>query len=190
MQVNSSREHSPPGQTPGHTPGIWKNCLNARPYGQFLSANAPPPVPTMMVKYPAPQPSDQYTKLFVAMFNKHNCFSSIELHKTSKKFATPTEKQTKQVFGFFFCFFWSFMVDKCSSPTPIWQCLTAWIPWLWAPSEMATGCYETSFLLFANTRGAGTLSTAKCPALGTHRATNARGLPGGMLAAGIDSYIM
>ena len=35
-----------------------------------------------------------------------------------------------------------------------------------------------------------TLSTAKCPAPGTHRATNARGLPwGGVLAAGIDSHI-
>ena len=38
--------------------------------------------------------------------------------------------------------------------------------------------------------GAGTLSTAKCPApVGTHRSTNARGLPGGMLAAGIVSHI-
>ena len=29
----------------------------------------------------------------------------------------------------------------------------------------------------------------KCPARGTHRVSNARGLPGGMLADGIDSYI-
>ena len=42
-------------------------------------------------------------------------------------------------------------------------------------SEMATGCYETIVLLFVNTRGAGTLLTTKCPAPGTHRATNARG---------------
>ena len=55
---------------------------------------------------------------------------------------------------------------------------------------MAIGCCEISFLLFANARGAETLSTAKCPAPGTHRATNGRGLPGGgMLAAGIDSHI-
>ena len=33
------------------------------------------------------------------------------------------------------------------------------------------------------------LLTAKYPASGTHRASNARGLPGGMLAAGIDSHI-
>ena len=51
---------------------------------------------------------------------------------------------------------------------------------------MTTGCYETSFLLFANARGAGTRLTVKCPAPGTHRATNARG----MLAAGIDSHII
>ena len=71
------------------------------------------------------------------------------------------------------------MVDKYSSPTPKWQCLTAWNPWPWAPSEIATGCYKTSFLLFANARGAGTLLTAKYPAPGTHHATNAWGLPGG-----------
>ena len=55
---------------------------------------------------------------------------------------------------------------------------------------MTTGCYETSFLLFANDRGTGTILTAKCPAPGTHRATNARVLPGGMLTAGTDSHII
>ena len=55
---------------------------------------------------------------------------------------------------------------------------------------MTTGCYETSLLLFANARGVGTLLTVKCAAHGTHRETNARGLPGGgMLAVGIDSHI-
>ena len=37
---------------------------------------------------------------------------------------------------------------------------------------MTTGCYETSFLLFA-----------------TYHATNARGLPGGVFAAVIDSHM-
>ena len=37
--------------------------------------------------------------------------------------------------------------------------------------------------------GAGKLSTVKCPPLGTHRLSNARGLPEGMLADGIDSRI-
>ena len=55
---------------------------------------------------------------------------------------------------------------------------------------MTTGCCETSLLLFANTRGAGTLLTVKCPGSGTHRETNARGFPGGgMLTVGIDSHI-
>ena len=54
---------------------------------------------------------------------------------------------------------------------------------------MTTGCYETRVLLFANARRTGTLLTAKCPGPGTHRASNARGLPGVMLAAGIDSHI-
>ena len=54
---------------------------------------------------------------------------------------------------------------------------------------MTTGCYETSFLLLANARGYGTQLTVKCPGPGTHRETNAQGLPGGMLAVGIDSHI-
>ena len=54
---------------------------------------------------------------------------------------------------------------------------------------MTAGCYETSLLVFANARRAGTLLTVKCPAPGTHRETNARGLPGEMLAAGIESHI-
>ena len=54
---------------------------------------------------------------------------------------------------------------------------------------MTTGCYETSLILFANARGVGTLLTVKCPVSRTHCAKNARGLPRGMLAAGIDSHI-
>ena len=68
------------------------------------------------------------------------------------------------------------MVDKC---TFIYSEMTAWNPWLWAPSEMTTGCYETSLLLFANARGPGTLLTVKCLSPGAYRKTNARGLPGG-----------
>ena len=55
---------------------------------------------------------------------------------------------------------------------------------------MTTGSYETILLLFANARGVGTRLTAKCPASGTHRTSDARVCPGGeMLAAGIDSHI-
>ena len=70
------------------------------------------------------------------------------------------------------------MVDKCSSLL------------IWEPLEMVTECYKTSFLLFANAQGAGTLSTARCPPPRTHRATNAQGLPGRMLVAEIDSHII
>ena len=35
----------------------------------------------------------------------------------------------------------------------------------------------------------GTLLSAKCPATGTHHASSARGLPGGMLADGTDLHI-
>ena len=90
-----------------------------------------------------------------------------------------------------FWFYGSFMVDKCSSPTPKWQCLTAWNPWLWAASGMATGCYETSFLLFANSRGGrDTISTVKCPGLIMHQYPGFARRGGWMLAAGIDSHIV
>ena len=57
---------------------------------------------------------------------------------------------------------------------------------------MMRGCYETSLLLFANAPGAGILLITVnylCAAPGTHRETNAQGLPGGMLAVKIDSHI-
>ena len=38
---------------------------------------------------------------------------------------------------------------------------------------------RNKFVLFANSRGAGTLLTVKSPSPGTHPETNVRGLPGG-----------
>ena len=68
VRVNSSREH-PPRATPRAYPGKLKNCSCT----QFLLANSPPPVPTMMVKSLAnprpPKPCDQYAKVLVAIFN-------------------------------------------------------------------------------------------------------------------------
>ena len=107
--------------------------------------------------------------------------------KQVMKWVTPTEKKRQS--KWFYSLYRSFMVDNGSSPIPKWQCLTAWNPWLWALSEMTTGCYETRFLFFTNFRGFGIQLTAKCPAPGTHRASNALVLHGGMLAAGIDSHI-
>ena len=175
-------EHPLTGQPPGHL----KNHSNARPYEQFLLANAPPPVPSVVVKCLALQSSRSIYKIIsYRHFNKHNCFSSIELHKIGHEMSHSDWKKTKQMV---LLLYRSFMVDKCSSPTPKWQCLTAWNPWLRAPSEMTTGCYETSFCCCLQMPGR-TLLTAKCPAPGTHRKTNARGLPGGMQAVGIDSQI-
>ena len=49
---------------------------------------------------------------------------------------------------------------------------------------------QNKFVVVCKCPGAGALLTVKCPAPGTHRETNARGLPGGgMLAVGIDSHI-
>ena len=50
---------------------------------------------------------------------------------------------------------------------------------------------RNKFVVVSKCPGAGTLLTVKCPALGTHCETNARGLSGGgVLAVGVDSHIM
>ena len=48
---------------------------------------------------------------------------------------------------------------------------------------------RNKFAVVCKCPGDGTLLTVKCPAPGTHRETSARGLPGGMLAVGIDLHI-
>ena len=49
---------------------------------------------------------------------------------------------------------------------------------------------RNKFVVVCKCPRAGTLLTVKCSAPGTHRETNARGLPGeGMLAVGIDLHI-
>ena len=56
---------------------------------------------------------------------------------------------------------------------------------------MTTGCYDASFLLFANAWGAGTVFTAKCPPRPGFIVDQIPGIcsGGGMLVAGIDSHI-
>ena len=71
-----------------------------------------PPFPLWWSNVRPPRPSDQCTKLLVAIFNKHDCFSSIELHKTGQEMSHSDWKKTKQVFC---CFYRSFMVDKSTS---------------------------------------------------------------------------
>ena len=108
---------SPPGQIPGHTPGIWKNCSNGRPCGQFLSANAPPPVPSVVVKCPALQSIWSIYKVIgchillnITDSAQYNCIKQVT------KWVTSTEKRQSK---WLYCFYRSFMVDKCSS-TPKW----------------------------------------------------------------------
>ena len=48
---------------------------------------------------------------------------------------------------------------------------------------------RNKFVVVCKCPGAGTLSAVKYTAPGTDRETNSRGLPGGMLAVGIDSHI-
>ena len=114
MRVNSSHEHSPP---PRANPGHLKN---ARPCGQFLLANAPSPVPTMMAKCPAPKSSRPIYKNIICHFlinitasAQYNCIKQVT------KWVTPTKQRQSK---WFYRFYRSSMVDKCSF-IPKWRCL-------------------------------------------------------------------
>ena len=63
VQVNSSHKH-PLRANPEYLKKIGK-CPALR---VIFLAKAPPPVPTTMVKCPAPSPSDQYTEMLFAIF--------------------------------------------------------------------------------------------------------------------------
>ena len=150
------------------------------PAGNFCWQMPRPPFLRWWSNARPPSPSDQYTKSLVAIFTKHNCFSSImsiELHKTGHEMSHSDWKKDKANGSIAFIgLLWSINALHLLQNGNAWLLETL----NWAPSEM-TKNYETSFFLFANARGAGTLSTAtECSAPGTHRATNARGLPGGV----------
>ena len=164
----------PPGQTPGHTPGIWKNVQMPGPAGKFCWQMPRPPFLLWWSNARPSSPSDQYTKLLVAIFNKHNCFGSIELHKTGHEMSHSDWKKDKaNDLIAFIGLLWSINALHLLQNDSAWLLETL-------DSErhrkMTTGYYETSFLLFANARGAGTLLTAKCPAPGTDHATNFRNI--------------
>ena len=166
---------------PGHTPGIWKKCSNARPCGQFLLANAPPPVSSVVVKCPALQSIRSIYKVIGChiLINITVSAQSENCIKQVTKWVTSTEKRQSK---WFYCFCRSFMVDKCSS-TPKWllETLDSERRRKWRQDVM-----KQSLLLFTNARRAGTLLTVKCPPPGTHRETNARGLPGGGVCSWLE----
>ena len=84
----------------------------------------------------------------------------------------------------FYRFYSSFMVDKYSILF-LFQNDGVWNPWLWAPLEMTTGCYEAIFFVFLQIPGGDTID---CQIPGPPRLV-VHQMPGGMLAAGIDSNI-
>ena len=123
----------PPGKTPRHTQGIWKNCSKI-----FCWQMPHPPFLLWWSNARSPSPSDQYTKLLVAIFSKHNSFSSIELHKTGHEMSHSNwQKGKADGFIAFIGLLWSI------NALQLLQNDSAWL----------TGCYERRFLLFANAWG-------------------------------------
>ena len=85
---------------------------------------------------------------------KKNSQITVNCIKQVTKWINPTEQRQSKCF---YCFCRSFMVHECPSYSK-WRCLK---PLTLSTSEMTTGCYEASFLLFANARRA-ILLAAKC----------------------------
>ena len=153
-----------------YPPGTWKKLVKCPTLWAIFVGKCPIPCSYYDGQMPGLQSIWPMYKLFnLPFFNKHKCFTSIELHtKQVTKWGTPSEQRQSK---WFYCFNRSFKVDKYSF-IPKWHCLK---PLLLTATEMTTGCYEASFLLFANAQGAGTLLsllTAKCLAPRTHRAGN------------------
>ena len=126
-------------------------------------------------------PSDQYTKLLVAIFNKHNCFSSTELHKTGHEM-NHSDRKTDKANGSiaFIVLLWSIsslhLLQNDSAQrleTLDSECRRKW------RQDVTKQVFCLQF--------PGGWDTINCqmPDPGTHRASNV----GGMLAAGIDSHI-
>ena len=177
MRVNSSREHPPSPSKPPGIPRHLKKLLQCPALRAIFVGKYPSPHPSPFLLWWSNACSQNITKLLVVIFNKHNCFSSIELHKTNHEMSHSDWKKDKEnSFIAFISLLWS---TNALHPTPKWQCLTVWNPPLERRRKWRQDGAKQVFLLFANAQGVGTLLTAKCPAPGTHRASNARGLPGG-----------
>ena len=73
----------PPGKPPGIPRAFEKIVQMPGSAGNFCWQMHRPPFHLWWSNARPSSPSDQYTKFFwLPYFNKHNCFSSIELHKT------------------------------------------------------------------------------------------------------------
>ena len=91
----------PPQANPWTNPGLLKKLVKC----PALRANfsdwqiSRPPFLLWWSNARPPSPSDQFTKIVVAIFfNKHiKCFSSIELHKTGHEMSHSDSKKIKQM---------------------------------------------------------------------------------------------
>ena len=123
-------------------PGPASNFCWQMPHSPFLLwwSNARPP-----------SPSDQYTKLLVAIFNKHNCYGSIELHKTGHEMSHSDWKKDKANYLIAFIgLLWSINALHLLQNDNAWLLETL-------DSErrrkMTTGYYETSFFVVCKCPG-------------------------------------
>ena len=87
----------PPGKPPGIPWAFEKIVQMPGPAGNFCWQMPRPPFLLWWSNARSPSPSDQYTKLLVAIFNKHNCFSSVELYKTGHEMSHSDSKKAKQM---------------------------------------------------------------------------------------------
>ena len=175
VRVNSSREH-PPGK-PRAYPGHLKNIQMPGPAGKFCWQIPGPPILLWWSNARTSSPSDPATCKIISCHILINITVSAQKNciKQVTKWVTPTEKRQSK---WFYCFYRSFMADKCSSSTPndsVWL-LDSERRWKWRPDVTRL---RNKFVVVCKCPGGRDTINCKCPGPGTHRKTNARDLPGG-----------
>ena len=134
----------------------------------FVGKCPPPPFLLWRSKYLAPQSIGPIYKSINNISNKHNCSSSMELHKTlvTKWVTLTAQRQSKWLY----CIYSSFMVEKmlfCIQNDPL----------ILRAVGNNDSMLRSKFLCYLQMPGgAGTLLIVKYPAPRTHRVSNAPGL--------------
>ena len=120
---------------------------------------------------PPVHPINNIQSYWLPYFNKHNCFSPIELHKTDRNESLRLKNDKANCSIVFIGLSWSINA-LCLLQNDRLKLLTL----------SAVGNDDRMLrnkFVVCKCPGAGTLLTVKCPSPGTHRETNAWGLPRG-----------
>ena len=176
-----------PRANPRAYPGHLKNIQMPGPAGKFCWQIPGPPFLQWWSNARTFSPSDPATCKIISCHILINITVSAQKNciKQVTKWVTPTEKRQSK---WFYCFYRSFMADKCSSPTPndsVWL-LDSERRWKWRPDVTRL---RNKFVVVCKCPGGRDTINYKCPGPGLIVKQKPGICPGAMLAVGIDSHI-